>query len=170
MKKYNKLEKTFGNKAYAGQILFFALLFTLFYGLISEEANIFSEYTTNGVKPTIICILFFLFVAFIGFSTTYTKIDYTNKRIKYATKLCGIIPVGKWTYLASDMKLGLKESTEQSVVYNRASYSPKHTSLKIMLYDSEGYELIPIKKIKKAKLAEEELEKLSEMLGVGVIE
>ena len=82
--------------------------------------------------------------------------------MKYITKLCGFIPIGKWTHLTSDMKLGLKETTDGMVAFGvkGTSYSSIYTDLKIYLYDAEGYEIIPVKKIKKAKLAEVELEKL----------
>ena len=175
MKKYNKLDITFGAMAFSGKILFLGLLFALLYELISSiikngfNANV--DYFELMLVLLVSAVIFFV-LGFLAFTTSYTKVDYAKKRIKYGTKLSGIIPLGKWTYLTSDMKLGLKKSTERWGLYNQGnrSTSVDYTTLKIYLYDSEGYEIIPIKKIKKAKFAEEELEKLSEVLGVGVIE
>jgi hypothetical protein len=172
MKKYNKLDKTFGGKAFIGQFLFFYLLYLPFHELIFDGTNIFdiiNKYATDGSIFVFICIS--PFFAFFGFTATYTKIDYANKRIKYLTRLLGIIPIGKWTYLSSDMKLGLKESTEGWVGYSvKGGFSSlNHTDLKIYLYNAEYEEIIPVKKVKKAKFAEEELEKLSKLLELSIL-
>jgi len=172
MKKYNKLDKTFGAMASSGRFIFIIILLGAIYKLVFEKSNRFyvkTDFETERlIISSIMLGLLFLGGAFVGFTTTYTKIDYKNKRIKYITKLFGIIPIGKWTHLTSDMKLGLKESTERWGFYSRSNRSTAvdYTTLKIYLYDSEGYEIIPVKKIKKAKLAEEELEKMRELLGV----
>ena len=175
MKKYNKLEKTFGPAAFGGLVMLTCALVASLYDPIYYYVHGFNTKTNfeiTNVKPLIVCILFFLIGSLMAFSTAYTKIDYANKRIKYGTKMFGIIFIGKWTNLTSGMRIGLKKTTENWGAYSRTgrSTSLDYTTLKIYLYDSEGYEIIPIKKIKKAKYAEEELEKLSELLGVGVIE
>jgi len=167
--------------AFTGKILFFGLLFALLYGIISpiiengfnvNKANI--DYFDLIILPLLVLLIaavIFFALAFLAFTTTYTKIDYANKRIKYGTKLSGIIPLGKWTYLTPDMKLGLKTTTEYWGAYGRGGTSTTldYTDLKIYLYDADCEEIIPVKKVKKEKFAEEELEKLSKLLELSII-
>ena len=172
MKKCNKLDKTFGPMAFSGVIISLFLLCSFLYEMLSKgEFSIKSKYEINNTILLIICVLVFLFGLFIGFTVTYTRIDYENKRIKYATKFFGIIPIGKWTYLTPDMKLGLKASTERWGAYSMSnrSTSLNYNDLKIVLYDAKRTEIIPVKKIKKEKLAEAELEKLSKLLKLDII-
>ena len=171
MKKNNKLDKTFGPLAFTGLILFLLPLSVPFFDL----AFVFAIVKENNFGEIILhlfiyAILLFL-GAFLGFTATYTRIDYANKRMKYATKLFGVIPIGKWTYLTPDMKLGLKETSEKWGAYSRSnrSTSLEYNDLKIFLYDREYMEIIPVKKIKKANSAEAELEKLSELLELEII-
>jgi hypothetical protein len=49
--------------------------------------------------------------AFIGFTTSSTLVDFDKKRIKFSNNLFGIITTGKWTYINSDMKFGIKKSS-----------------------------------------------------------
>jgi hypothetical protein len=170
MKKYNKIEKTFGPMAFAGKIMFFVLCVPIFGGIIGV-VNSFSVYNMKEAMAMVVIILLFFIGAFTGFTATYSYIDLKNKRIKYSTQLFGIIPIGKWTYLTSDMKLGLKKSTDNWGAYSQSnrSTSLSYSDLKIMLYDAEDTEIIPVKKVKKAKNAESELEKLSKLLNLEII-
>ena len=176
MKRYNKIEKTFGHMAFSAIILFLAVLSAFFYGLCGFIYNFFHGFNAKiDFWDTIIIFAIFIFIllflAFFAFTTTCTKIDYENRRIKYTTLLCGIFSIGKWTYLMPNMKLGLKETTERWGAYGRGgtSTSLDYTNLKIMLYDAEDTEIIPVKKVKKAKNAESELEKLSKLLNLEII-
>ena len=124
MKKCNKLDKIFGPMAFAGTVLFLYMLYVLLDGLVSSILNGFVE-KYNGTKyDTIhvfaICTLILFIGAFVGFTTGYTQIDYENKKIKYGTKLFGIIFIGKWTNLTPDMKLGLNTSMERWGGYTSA--------------------------------------------------
>jgi hypothetical protein len=177
MKKNHKLDKIFGPLAFSGIILFLGISFPLFYGIFELFRSVFNpafnreiNFEIEDIVPLLVYLLFLLGTAFIGFTTGYTRIDYENKRIKYGTKLFGIIFIGKWTNLIPDMKLGLKTSTERWGAYTSAgtvgSMSLDYTNLKIVLYDAEETEIIPIKKVKKAINAEAELEKLSELLNL----
>ena len=178
MKRYNKLDKIFGPMAFAGVVLFFYMLYVLLDGLISSIQHGFVE-KYNGTKyDTIhvfaICTLILLIGAFVGFTAGYTQIDYEKRRIKYGTKLFGIIFIGKWTNLTPDMKLGTDISMERWGGYTSAgtmgSMSFDYTNVRIMLYDAQGTEIIPVKKIKKPKNAETELEKMSKSLNLDIIE
>ena len=178
MKKNNKLEKTFGPLAFAGTIIFLVISCPILFGLfalLSEPfrlSDVKISFEIEDIIPWAVYLFFILLFAFIGFTATYTRIDYANKRMKYFTKLFGIISIGKWTYLTPDMKLGLKETSERWGAYSSSnrSTSLEYNDLKIFLYDSEYTEIIPIKKVKKAKNAEAELEKLSKLLNLDIIE
>jgi len=120
-----------------------------------------------------IWIVFFLGFAYLGFTTTYIDIDTANKRVKYGTKVFGIIyKGGKWTYLTSDMKIGLKEIKKNYREYNylRTYAVVPYNDLKIVLYNNKNKEILPIKNIKRKKNAEAELKKLSELLELNTIE
>ena len=119
-----------------------------------------------------IWIIFFLGFAYLGFTTTYIDIDTANKRIKYGTKIFGIICKGeKWTYLTSDMKIGLKEAKKNYREYNymRTYAVIPYNDLKIVLYNNKNKEILPIKNIKRKKNAEAELKKLSELLELNTV-
>jgi len=171
MKKNNRLDKTFGPMAFAGVILFILPLSVPFFDL----APVIAIIKENDFGEIIITLLIYAVLllpgAFIGFTTACTRIDYENKRIKYGTKLFGVIFIGKWTNLTPNMKLGLKVSTERWGAYSRSnrSTSLEYNDLKIFLYDAKRTEIIPVKKIKKEKFAEAELEKLSKLLNLNII-
>jgi len=171
MKKNNKLDKTFGPMAFSGILISLFLLCVFLYEFY-EKLNGFSIKIDDAIPSLIICVGVFLVGAFIGFTTACTRIDYENKRIKYGTKLFGVIFIGKWTNLTPDMKLGLKSSSERWAIYGASNRSTSldYNDLKIFLYDARRTEIIPIKKIKKEKNAETELEKLSKLLNLDIIE
>jgi len=173
MKKRSNIEKTFGPFAFTALILFLGILFIPFGLIFSVLADFEMEIKSNLgeiVITFLISALILLILAFFAFTTTCSIIDYDKKRIKYATKLCGIFSIGKWTYLTPDMTLGIKKTTERWGMYSRSnrSISLDYNNLIIMLYDSEDMEIIPIKKIKKAKRAEAELEKLGRLLELKI--
>jgi len=165
MKRNHKLGKIFGPVAFIGIAIFLFLLYGVFYELLHNRRII-------GLNTISFIIIFvFLLGAFVGFTTICTRIDYVNMRIKYTTKLFGIIPVGKWTYLVPEMKLGLKKTTERWGAYSMSNRSTsfEYNDLMIVLYDAEGTEIIPVQKIKKAEFAEAELEKLSKLLKLDIV-
>ena len=170
MKKKNKLDNIFGPLAFMGKFISLCLLcmfFYEFYDLLNRGSGISME--INGAMVLIMFV--FLLGVFVGFTNNCTIIDYAKRRIKYATKLFGIIPVGKWTNLTPDMKLGLKKTTERWGAYSRSNRSTsfEYSDLRIVLYDANETEIIPIKKVKKAKFAEIELEELSKLLKLDTI-
>ena len=64
------------------------------------------------------------------------------------------------------MKLGLKKSTKKWRAYGRSTSSILISSpdLRIILYNSKNREIVTVKRVKKEKLAEDELEKLGKLL------
>jgi len=170
MKSNNKLDNTFGTLSFIGKFISLCLLCMFFYELyelLNRDSRISLE--INGVMALIVFV--FLLGAFVGFTTNYIQIDYKNRKVKYATKLFGIIPVGKWTNLTSEMKLGLKKTTERWGAYSMSNRftSFEYSDLRIILYDAQETEIIPIKKIKKAEFSKEELEKLSKLLKLDIV-
>ena len=148
------------------------VVFTFLYELtfyirgLRNDGNAKIYFEIADVIPFIICVFLLLLGAFLGFTATYSRIDFVKKRIKYVTKVFGIIPIGKWTYLTSDMKLGVKKTKENWRALSRGNRSILFdvTEIIIVLYDKENREIIPVKKVKKAKFAKTELEKLCELL------
>lgn len=89
--------------------------------------------------------------AFIAFTCTGTIIDTENKRIRHADYLFGLIPVGKWILLRSDMKLGLKEVRRGYRAYSRGAQPADihYRDIRIFLYDPNNKKLIiPVKKFR----------------------
>ena len=88
----NRLEKSFGPiGSAAGMFMFIAgLVTTCFISLIG--------------------LILVLIGAFVGFTTTSTLIDLKNNKIKLSNNLFGIIKIGKWIDIKSNMKIGIKKS------------------------------------------------------------
>lgn len=116
-------------------------------------------------------IILLLIGAFIGFTATHTWIDVDKKRMKFSSTLFGVIPTGQWTKVQPDMKIGVKKSNKVWRGYskgNRAIDIPD-TDYRLILYDFNGKEIIPIKKTKHLDAAMSELELLSKQLEIGKV-
>ena len=171
MKQSNNIDKIFGPLVSFGVSFFICTLLVPLYELIIYVRELINGVNTifDVVEVAIMCgiwLFCLLFGAFIGLTTTCTQIEDT-KSIKYFTKLFGIIPIEeKLIHLTSDMKLGLKKSTKKWRAYGRSTSSVSISSpdLRIILYDSKNREILTVKKLKKEKFAEDELEKLSKLL------
>ena len=163
--KSNNINKIFGPLSVSGVIIFICTLLVPFFyvgELLNARFEVVEMAICSGVW--ISCLLF---GAFVGLTTTCTQIDDTKKTIKYFTKLFGIIPIEKkWIYLTSDMKLGLKKSTKKWRAYGGSISSILIGSpdLRIILYNSKNREIVTVKRVKKEKFAENELEKLGKLL------
>ncbi|NOU19481.1 MAG: hypothetical protein HOO91_18150 [Bacteroidales bacterium] len=110
--------------------------------------------------------------AFVGFSSTSTLIDFDKKRIKFSNNLFGIISVGKWLEISTDMKIGIKKSNKTWRTYSQGSRSLdiSNQDFRIILYDSANKQIMPVKKSETLDSAKIEIEKLSKQLGLGIIE
>jgi hypothetical protein len=149
----NKLDKSFGPVGtLAGvKILIVGVILTIFslYGLI----------------------LIFL-GAFVGLSSTSTLIDYDKKRIKFSNNLFGIFRIGKWIAVTTNMKIGIKKSDKTWRTYsrgNRTLDTPDH-GFRIILYDSTNKQIMPVMKTETLDSAKIEIEKLSNQLGLGLLD
>jgi len=116
-------------------------------------------------------LIFILIGAFIGFSSTSTIIDFDQKQIKFSNNLFGFLKVGKWIPINPYMKIGIKKSKKVWRAYSRGNRTLDITDsdYRIILYNSENKEIMPIKKTISLDSAKVELDKLSNRLGLNVI-
>ena len=152
MIKNNKLDKSFGTVGTsAGVFLFIAgIIITCFY--------------ISGL------ILVFI-GAFVGFTSTSTLIDYDKKRIKFSNNLLGIIKIGKWTTIEPDMKIGIKKSDVIWRAYGTSNQALDviNKDFRLILFDSDNKEIMPIKKMGTLDDAKIEIEIECKRLGLGRI-
>lgn len=104
--------------------------------------------------------------AFLGFTQSRITIDVTNKRIRFSEDLFGLIPTGKWLVLNSKMKLDIQHATYSWRVYSQSNRTHDITGLhyRIMLYDAQGFEIMPIKRSGNRETLEKDLDVLCELL------
>lgn len=109
--------------------------------------------------------------AFVGLTYTSTSIDYSNRRVKFSNNLFGVIGIGRWVNIESEMKIGIKRSNKTWRTYSRGNRTLDVSSqdFRIILYNSNIKELMPIKKTDSLDSANMQIEKFSTLLGLGVI-
>jgi hypothetical protein len=148
----NKLDKTFG--PFGTSTGFFLLL----------GGIIVTYYSFIGLFISIIG-------AFVSFTSTSTLIDTDNKRIKFLNNLFGIIPIGKWIYIKPDMKIGLKKSHKGYLAYIRGTQpiGIHINDIRILLYDRDNKQIMPIKKFNSFESSKSELKELNIILGLDII-
>jgi hypothetical protein len=148
----NKLDKSFGPVGTsAGIFLFAAGLIITFYSL-----------------PGLILVLI---GAFVGFTSTSTLIDFDKKRIRFSNNIFGIIPIGQWISIQTDMKIGIKKSNKVWRAYSRSNRTLDiaNNDYRLILYDSKGKEIMPLQKSDNLDSAKLNLDKISKQLGIGII-
>jgi hypothetical protein len=148
----NKLDKLFGPAGRtAGICLLFAGVPVTYYSLIG--------------------LILVIFGAFIAFTTTSSLLDIENKRIKLSNNLFGIIPAGKWIDIKPEMKLGLKKTRMGSRSYSISNIPlDNHADdIRIMLFDKDNSQIMPIKKFATVESSKTELDELSITLGLTKI-
>jgi len=149
----NKLDKSFGPiGTVAGITIFIVGIILVFFSL-------------SG-------LFLILLGAFVGFSSTSTFIDFDKKRIKFSNNLFGIIRAGKWLDIATDMKIEIKKSNKTWRAYSQGSRTLdiSNQDFRIILYDSANKQIMPVMKTKTLDSAKIEIEKLSNQLGLGIID
>ena len=109
--------------------------------------------------------------AFVGFTTSSAMIDYGKKRIKFSNNLFGIIRIGKWMPIEPTMKIGIRESKQMYRAYSRGNRAldVSQNDFRLILYDSENREIMPVKKTESPEAAEIELELECKRLGLSRI-
>jgi hypothetical protein len=128
----------------------------------------------GGILATCFSIFGLLLViigAFAAFTSTSALIDTDNKKIKYSDNLFGIVPVGKWIDIKPDMKMGLKKSHRGYVGYIRGiqPVGIHYNDIRIVLYDSDNKQIMPIKRFESWETSKNDLLNLSSQLGLPVI-
>ncbi len=152
MKTTNYLDKSFGPVgSSAGIFLFAAGIFTTyisFYGL-----------------------LLILIGGFLGFTSSCCTIDFERKRIKFSDNLFGFIKTGKWIVIDPGMKLGINESNIQWRAYSRGNRSIEidDNDFRLILFDAEGYAIMPVQKADTLESARAKLEILIAKLQIKAI-
>lgn len=152
MKKNHILEKSFGPiGSSAGILLFFIGLFA----------------TYNSLYASILILI----GALLGFSTQTTKIDFDRKRIRYSTNLFGFIGTGHWMAVEPTMKFELKKSKKSWRGYSRGNRTLDidQVNWRIILCDSGGKEMLPVKNTFSPETGRYEIEKIGKLLGVRTI-
>jgi hypothetical protein len=152
MKTINKLDKPFGPAGTsAGLVLFFV-------GILTVSHSIFS---------------FFLILigAFFGFTTTSSVIDSDKKRVKLSNNLFGVLRIGKWINIEGGMKIGIRKSSQ---VWQTASWSNRvlkirNDDFRVILFNFDEKEIIPLQKAISQNEASTELTKLSHELGLKTV-
>jgi len=146
-----KLDKSFGPiGVVAGTTLFFVGIILVYFSL-------------SG-------LFLILLGAFVGFTSTSTLIDIENKRVKLSTNWFGIISTGKWIDITTGMKLGIKKSKKTWRAYSRSNRTIEMTDsdYRIILYNSDNIEIMPIKKVESLEIAKKEVEELGRELELNI--
>lgn len=145
----NKFEKSFGPVgSFAGLVLFFVGIFITYFHLTG--------------------IILILIGAVLGFSSTSTLIDFENKRIKFSNNIIGVIKIGKWLTIDSTMKIGVRESrlTWPGYSWGNRPIDIENNDYRIVLLNSDNFEIMPIKKFNTREVANEEIESIGNRLGL----
>ena len=109
--------------------------------------------------------------AFIGFTSTSTLIDFEKRRLKLSTNIFGIFPIGEWILIQPDMKMGIKKSNKAWRSYSQSNrtLTIANNDYRLILYGSNGKEIMPIHKSDNLDSAKLTLDKFSKQLGITVI-
>jgi hypothetical protein len=145
----NRLDKSFGPVgSSAGVFLFIA-------GLILS-----CLYLTG--------LILVLLGAFVGFTSSSAMIDYGNKRVRFSNNLFGFIRTGTWIPVEPSMKIGIRESNQSFRTYSRGNriLNTSQNDFRLILYNSAGTEIVPLKKNASLDGAKIELEIECKRLGL----
>ena len=119
----------------------------------------------------ILGLILVLVGAFMGFTSTSTVIDYDKRRIKLSNNLFGVFKTGQWINIEPSMKIGIKKSNRAWRAYSRSNRTLDIAikDYRIILYDSNDKQIMPIKKTGTLESAKMELELLSNKMGLCLV-
>ena len=142
------------------------------FGPFGSSAGLFL--IVGGIAATyysLIGLILIIIGAFISFTSTSTILDADKKRIKLSNNLFGIIPVGKWIEINPEMKIGLKKTRMGFRAYSRSNIPLDYNTndIRIILYDSDNSQIMPIKKFDSIESSKIEFDELSITLGLDKI-
>jgi hypothetical protein len=108
--------------------------------------------------------------SFMAFTTTGTSVDIENFRIRFSNNLFGFIKVGKWRYVSPKMKLGISNAKMTYRVYSMSNRSidVSNTDVRVYLFNEDGRKINAVCRYKKVETAQEELARLSDILGLEI--
>jgi len=147
----NKLDKSFGAVGMsAGMLLLVAGTVIVFFSLTG--------------------ILLFAIGALVGFTFTATLVDLKNRRMKFATYLFGIIPVGQWVAIKAGMVLDVRDwkTLWRSYSAGNRTLDLEERDFRIILFDNQGKAIMPVKKFKDKESAVAAAAEMSSAMGIGV--
>jgi hypothetical protein len=145
----NKLDKSFGPVgSFAGFVVFLAGLGSLYFSWFS--------------------LILVLIGGFIGFTFSSTEIDFDRKRIRFVNNLFGIIKVGTWMNVKPEMKIGIAKSRKTWKTYSGGNRELDITNedYRLVLYNSSGKKIMPVKKSDNINSAKMELETICRQLEI----
>lgn len=148
----NKLDKSFGPiGTIAGITLFFVGLILTYFSL-------------SGLFLILIGV-------FVGFTSTSSMIDFDKKRVRFSNNLFGFLRIGKWIKIESNMKIGINQSNRVWRAYSRGSQSIdlKNSDFRLLLFDENNKQILPLMKVNTIDLAKKELESLAIRLELSKI-
>jgi hypothetical protein len=136
----NHIEKSFGPAGTAAGVFIFVI------GLIA---------TYNSFFGLILIVL----GAFIGFTTGSALIDFDQRRVKFSNNIFGIIRTGKWIHIEPGMQLGIKKNDEVWRTFSRSNreLDVAQDDFRIILYNAEHKEIMPLMKMGSLAAANESL-------------
>lgn len=146
----NKLDKSFGPIGTIAGITLFIVGIILTYFSISG-------------------LFLILIGAFVGFTSTSTTIDFDNRCVRFSNNLFGILKTGRWIKLESDMRIEIKHSSKTWRAYSSGSRSVDITDkdFRLVLFDGNNKQILPLMKAPTFDLAKKELESLTAQLGLS---
>jgi hypothetical protein len=108
--------------------------------------------------------------AFVGFTSTSTTIDFDKKRLRFSNNIFGIIPIGQWISIRTDMKIKIRKSNSISRDYSWGdrAFDIADKDYSVILFDSNGKEIMQLQKFDNLDSAKLNLYELSRQLGIGV--
>lgn len=146
----NKLDQSFGPiGTIAGGTLFLVGIILIFFSL-------------SGLALILIG-------AFVGFTYSSTFVDIDNKRVRFSNNLFGVIKTGNWVNIEPSMNIVIEQSKRTWRAYSRGSRTVDITDkdFRLVLYDENNTQIIPLMKTHSLELAKNELESLKTRLHLN---
>ncbi len=137
------------------------------FGPVGTSAGIFLVLVGAVVSCIYLSGLILVLIGgFVGFSSTSVLIDYTAMRVKFSNNVCGFIPIGKWVQLDQSMKIGIKASnlTYRAYSMGNRALDIDQNDFRLVLFDSQNREIMPLKKFNTVEIARMELDILVKRL------
>jgi hypothetical protein len=118
-------------------------------------------YTVNGVMVILIG-------AFLGFSTETTLIDPLKKKVVHATMWVGFINLDLWIDIEAGMSLRIQKPEYSYLLSGkkRRRIEKGDDFYYMLLFDEKDEFILPVKKFKLKRDAENDLQRMKDMMGL----